>query len=416
MASTDAHLSLLSLPRAVPITAATNKTARQVAEEAEKAMSGIGTVSGAVVADTTVDVVAGAAPAPTMAPCYFCGDTPAVVYCRADAAGLCLPCDRHVHGANTVSSRHARAPLCAACRAAGASVRRGAARFLCSDCDFDENRRGAGQDGVPPPLLLHDRGTVEGYTGCPSVGELAAILGVVVHGLGGEKAVADEGWWAVWEEPRVLSFEDVIVPTTSCHGLQPLLTSSTSPKSRSPSCGELDGEVLRQLGELAKSEAAAAYVEAEPAGHLLPPWASSGYGFGHGGFGDLGTEAVSEEAASITVPRQHHEDQAWDRSGGVLLPEKREQAPASSPAEPSLSSFVEIAEVCPALSRSSSCSVDVASGVQHDHHPSSPAAAAPAPEAEAAQLQPKIGGGYDVAYPDRSMVISRYKEKRKNRM
>jgi hypothetical protein len=37
----------------------------------------------------------------------------------------------------------------------------------------------------------------------------------------------------------------------------------------------------------------------------------------------------------------------------------------------------------------------------------------PAPEAEAAQ--PKTGG-YDVAYPDRSMVISRYKEKRKNRM
>uniref|UniRef100_A0ACD5WR89 Uncharacterized protein n=1 Tax=Avena sativa TaxID=4498 RepID=A0ACD5WR89_AVESA len=399
MASTDAHLSLLSLPRAVPITAATTQTARQVEEEAEKAMSGVGTVSGAVVADTTVDVVAGAAPAPTMAPCYFCGDTPAVVYCRADAAGLCLPCDRHVHGANTVSSRHARAPLCAACRAAGASVRRGAARFLCSDCDFDENRCGAGQDGEPPPLLLHDRGTVEGYTGCPSVGELAAILGVIVHGLGGEKAVADEAWWAVWEEPRVLSFEDVIVPTTSCHGLQPLLTSS-SPKSRSPPCGELDGEVLRQLGELAKSEAAAAYVEAEPAGHLLPPWASSGYGFGHGGFGDLGTEAVSEEAASITVPHQHHEDQAWDRSSGVLLP------------EPSLSSFVEIAEVCPALSR-----VDVASGGQHDHHPSSPAATAtPAPEAEAAQLQPKIGGGYDVAYPDRSMVISRYKEKRKNRI
>jgi hypothetical protein len=169
-------------------------------------MSGAGTVSRSA---------ADAAPSPTMAACYFCGDTPAVVYCRADAAGLCLPCDRHVHGANTVSSRHARAPLCATCRDAGASVRRGgAARFLCSDCDFDECRRG----GEP---VMHDRGTVEGYTGCPSVGELAVILGVVV----GEKVAADEGWRPVWEEPGVLTLDDVIVPTTSCHDLQPLLTS-----------------------------------------------------------------------------------------------------------------------------------------------------------------------------------------------
>ncbi|KAM0839293.1 hypothetical protein ACQ4PT_060409 [Festuca glaucescens] len=361
-------------------------------------MSGSRTAPGPVVAaDTTV-----AAPAPvaTMAECYFCGDMPAVVYCRADASGLCLPCDRHVHGANTVSSRHARAPLCAACRATGASVRRGgAARFLCSDCDFEERRRG----GEP---VMHDRGTVEGYTGCPSVGELAAILGVFVHGCGGEKAETKEGWRPVWEEPRVLTFEDVIVPTTSCHGLQPLVTSS-SPMNRSPSCEEPDGEVIRQLGELAKSEVAAAYVEAEPTSDLMPPWASSGYGFGHGDFTALGTEAVSEEAASIAVPCQRHV--AVDRSD--VYPDKHEQVPASSPAEPSLSSFVEIAEVCPALSRSSS-SIDVANG-GHDDHPPAPVAAMPAPEPEA--VQPK-SGGYDVAYPDRSLVISRYKEKRKNRI
>jgi hypothetical protein len=107
---------------------------------------------------------------------------------------------------------------------------------------------------------------------------------------------------------------------------------------------------------------------------------------------------------------QHRE--AWtaaDRKDAP--PEKREQVPASSPAEPSLSSFVEIAEVCPTLSRSSSGSVDLTNG--GPDHPPAPAAVIPAPEAEAAQ--PKTGG-YDVAYPDRSMVISRYKEKRKNRM
>ena len=84
-----------------------------------------------------------------------------------------------------------------------------------------------------------------------------------------------------------------------------------------------------------------------------------------------------------------------------------ELVPASSSAEPSLSMFVEIADVCPNLSRSSS-SVDVANG-GHDQVPMSPA---PASDQAA---QPK-SGGYDVAYPDRRTVISRYKEKRKNRM
>jgi hypothetical protein len=110
------------------------------------------------------------------------------------------------------------------------------------------------------------------------------------------------------------------------------------------------------------------------------------------------------------MPQHHVAWTAADRNDAP--PEKREQVPASSPAKPSLSSFVEIAEVCPTLSRSSS-SVDLANG-DHEKHPPAPGAAAmPAPEAEAAQ--PKTGG-YDVAYPDRSMVISRYKEKRKNRM
>ena len=171
--------------------------------------------------------VAGAADqAMPPAACDFCAGLPAVVYCRADSARLCLPCDRYVHGANTVSSRHARAPLCAACRAAAAAFRRGAAGFLCANCDFEEERQ---RDGDPRPL--HDRGAVESYAGCPSIAELAAILGVG----GCEKAAAaaghghGDGWWPAWEEPQVLRLEDVIVPTTSCHGLQPLLTPS-SPK------------------------------------------------------------------------------------------------------------------------------------------------------------------------------------------
>jgi hypothetical protein len=161
--------------------------------------------------------------AETDASCDHCGGpAAAAVYCRADAARLCLPCDRHVHGANGVCSRHARAPLCADCRAAGAVFRRASAegRFLCSDCDFGR-QRGAGESP------LHDRCAVQPYTGCPPACELAALLGVPLF----DKPVGAEGdgWWSIWEEPQVLSLEDLIVPTTPCHGFQPLLNPS-SPK------------------------------------------------------------------------------------------------------------------------------------------------------------------------------------------
>lgn len=161
-------------------------------------------------------------------PCDFCAGMPAVVYCRADSARLCLPCDRHVHGANTVSTRHSRAPLCAACFAAPAAFRRrspaGGGGFLCGNCDFEDRDRNGGSEP-----LHHDRAAAEGYTGCPSISDLAVILGV-----GGrcEKA-AGGGWWpAVWDEPQVLRLEDVIVPTTSCHGLQPLVNTPSSPKPK----------------------------------------------------------------------------------------------------------------------------------------------------------------------------------------
>jgi hypothetical protein len=157
--------------------------------------------------------------------CESCTSLPAVVYCRADSARLCLPCDRHVHGANAVSTRHVRAPLCSGCRAT-ATVTAGGGTFLCANCHFgSEEEEGRHRDGDDPQPLHHDRAAVEGYVGCPSIAELAAILGVAGYD---EKAAAagNGGWWpaSAWEDPQVLRLEDVIVPTTSCHGLQPLLT------------------------------------------------------------------------------------------------------------------------------------------------------------------------------------------------
>lgn len=48
---------------------------------------------------------------PIMTLCQVCNSAPAVVYCAADAACLCQPCDVEIHSANALSSRHERVSL-----------------------------------------------------------------------------------------------------------------------------------------------------------------------------------------------------------------------------------------------------------------------------------------------------------------
>nr|CAB3455259.1 unnamed protein product [Digitaria exilis] len=239
--------------------------------------------------------VAAAADNETPAPaCDFCTGSPPVVYCRADSARLCLPCDRHVHGANTV-------------------------------------------------------------------------------------------------------LEDVIVPTTPCHGLRPLVTPS-SPKNPS-SGGKMTEEVIRQLGELAKSEAAAMdYTEAADTF-----WASSEYGIGDGDFGAFDTDAC-HDAATMPVP-------CCEEDGACRTVHEHEQAPApaSSSVEPCLSSFVDMSEICPSVM------VDKSSGGNNKAEAETTTTPQPAAASAQETPEPEKKGGYDVAYPDRRTVISRYKEKRKNR-
>ncbi|XP_074586257.1 zinc finger protein CONSTANS-LIKE 3-like [Curcuma longa] len=70
--------------------------------------------------------------------CDFCGASPAVLHCRADAAFLCGACDGRLHGANGLSSRHERARLCEVCERAPASVAcKADAAALCAACDYD---------------------------------------------------------------------------------------------------------------------------------------------------------------------------------------------------------------------------------------------------------------------------------------
>ncbi|WVZ66992.1 hypothetical protein U9M48_016139 [Paspalum notatum var. saurae] len=356
---------------------------------------------------------------PPAAACDSCAVLPAVVYCRADAARLCLPCDRHVHGANTVATRHARAPLCAGCRAAAAasrSRRRGV--FLCANCHFEEEES-RGDDGGDPEPPLHDRGAVEGYAGCPSIAELAVVLGV--GGCESDKAAAagdgdGDGWWwpaSAWEEPQVLRLEDVIVQTTSCHGLQPLLTPSSSPKNRrSSGGGELTEEVIRQLGELAKSEAAAyaAEMEMEAADgeQQLPSWWAPSHftTAGHGDFWAFDTAEACNGAATVAVTPCEHDIEAWIATDDACRTEAA-QEPAPAP-EPCLSPVVEktTTELWP--DDPDTAVVGDAAGTATP--PEQAARPPPPPPPAMKQL-----GGYDVEYPDRGMVISRYKEKRKNR-
>ncbi|XP_008790714.2 zinc finger protein CONSTANS-LIKE 14-like [Phoenix dactylifera] len=104
-------------------------------------------------------------------PCDYCGEAAAVLYCRADAARLCLPCDRHVHAANSLACKHVRSLACDNCGAHPAASRCAADGLaLCLDCDGDAHGGGGG--------AVHPRTPLEGFSGCPSALDLAASCGV----------------------------------------------------------------------------------------------------------------------------------------------------------------------------------------------------------------------------------------------
>eukprot|EP00262_Sarcandra_glabra_P014934 TRINITY_DN44_c0_g1_i1.p1 TRINITY_DN44_c0_g1~~TRINITY_DN44_c0_g1_i1.p1 ORF type:complete len:369 (-),score=-1.58 TRINITY_DN44_c0_g1_i1:205-1311(-) len=70
--------------------------------------------------------------------CYSCKTAPALLFCRADSAFLCLSCDSKVHSANKLASRHERVWMCEVCEQAPASVTcKADAAALCVSCDAD---------------------------------------------------------------------------------------------------------------------------------------------------------------------------------------------------------------------------------------------------------------------------------------
>ncbi|EXC15606.1 Zinc finger protein CONSTANS-LIKE 9 [Morus notabilis] len=119
--------------------------------------------------------------------CDFCGDQRSMVYCRSDAACLCLSCDRNVHSANILSKRHSRTLLCERCNSQPALVRCAEERIsLCQNCDWLGH-------GSSTSASSHKRQTISCYSGCPSAAELSSIWSFVLEfPSGGESACEQE--------------------------------------------------------------------------------------------------------------------------------------------------------------------------------------------------------------------------------
>lgn len=100
--------------------------------------------------------------------CEFCTTLRPVVYCKADAAQLCLSCDAKVHSANALSSRHMRSILCDLCRSCPAYVRCADHQmFICRSCDRSLH------DGSSQ----HQKQVISSYVGCPSAKDFASLWG-----------------------------------------------------------------------------------------------------------------------------------------------------------------------------------------------------------------------------------------------
>ncbi|KAL8223737.1 hypothetical protein R6Q57_019212 [Mikania cordata] len=102
--------------------------------------------------------------------CDYCGEARSMVYCRSDAAYLCLSCDRNVHSANPLSKRHMRTLVCDMCNSQPVLVRCVDEKVsLCQNCDW------VSHNGASLDSSTHSRQTINCYSGCPSAVELSSI-------------------------------------------------------------------------------------------------------------------------------------------------------------------------------------------------------------------------------------------------
>lgn len=198
--------------------------------------------------------------------CDFCCESTALLYCRADSAKLCLACDREVHSTNPLFTKHTRFQLCDACDSASASILCFTEHsVLCQNCDFEIHNRQPNCTAT-----AHDRRPLEGFSGCPSAPEVAAIVGfesfdAKCSGLGDEGEGFAGGFLSgveedsdgfsdfFWGAPAVVSIDELIHSTDKSHSFQAMVVPPL-PKDKNLSCGQHKQEMLNQLHELRKSE------------------------------------------------------------------------------------------------------------------------------------------------------------------
>ncbi|KAL2338599.1 hypothetical protein Fmac_013045 [Flemingia macrophylla] len=90
-------------------------------------------------------------------PCDSCKLASAALFCRPDAAFLCIACDSKIHCANKLASRHERVWMCEVCEQAPAAVTcKADAAALCVTCDSDIH-------SANPLARRHDRLPVEPF-------------------------------------------------------------------------------------------------------------------------------------------------------------------------------------------------------------------------------------------------------------
>ncbi|URD79202.1 Zinc finger protein [Musa troglodytarum] len=185
--------------------------------------------------------------------CEYCGEAAATLFCRADAARLCVACDRHVHAANALSQKHVRSPICDNCGSQPAAARCAADGLaFCADCDWDSHG-GGGDGGGGGHQHHHTRVPIEGFSGCPTALELAASWGLDLSVKEAShppplNAMPDQLFsnWSTMDSTLAVDplFRDLYVPCAP--KIPSLVRRQKNPQSKHP--------LFQQLMELAKTE------------------------------------------------------------------------------------------------------------------------------------------------------------------
>ncbi|XP_060214255.1 zinc finger protein CONSTANS-LIKE 13-like [Lycium barbarum] len=200
-------------------------------------------------------------------PCDYCNQRSAILYCRADSAKLCLFCDQLVHSANALSKKHLRSQICDNCGSEPVSIRCATDNLvLCQECDWDAH-------GTCVVSDAHDRNPVEGFSGCPSVYELASAWGLDIDAKKPTQLQLDSNhatWNGLLEynyvapSPCTMLLQDLMVPSANNNSNCGIYNDGSvvgRKQNQNPTCGKQKQVILKQLIELFKRDGCGGGVE-----------------------------------------------------------------------------------------------------------------------------------------------------------